>query len=303
MNCLNTYIAAHLTSKEYIRRLSANSYENCRDWVDYAVGENLLFSHRRTDYTRENFPDRLHAHEFYELVVYLGGEISYVSGCNVLSPMPGDVLVSPPGRLHAARLDQPSAYERCVFYFTPEAFGEAAGEMLAFCGGTAFLRLPPAKRRAMRGLLGQISRALRETGSAAVLLGYSYIVQLFSLLAHAASPAEDIHTLPGRVAEIKTYIDESLPHLTGVSEVAEHFYYSREYLSRLFRQSFGTTVSDYIADRRLEYARQLLMDGRSVTEACFAAGYGNVSFFIKRFKEKNGLTPHQYARSREKGAQ
>jgi AraC-like DNA-binding protein len=79
-----------------------------------------------------------------------------------------------------------------------------------------------------------------------------------------------------------------------VEEIAAHFFYSREYLSRLFRRTLNTTVSDYLADKKLAHSKVLLEQGATVTEACFSSGFRNMSSFIRNFQEKTGVLPSIY---------
>lgn len=62
-------------------------------------------------------------------------------------------------------------------------------------------------------------------------------------------------------------------------------------LQRLFRVSQGCSVYEYIRDRRLDQARALLEQGRSVTAAAEAAGYSSPANFATAFRRKFGMTP------------
>ena len=62
---------------------------------------------------------------------------------------------------------------------------------------------------------------------------------------------------------------------------------------------FGLSFRDYITQRKIEYAKELLLKGTSVADTSSAIGYSNVTYFIKRFKEKVGVTPGSYKSSLE----
>lgn len=64
--------------------------------------------------------------------------------------------------------------------------------------------------------------------------------------------------------------------------------------NRAFRREFGVAPSHWLAERRLERAREaLLASESSVTEIGLAAGYTSTSHFIARFKARFGMTPRQ----------
>ena len=70
---------------------------------------------------------------------------------------------------------------------------------------------------------------------------------------------------------------------------------SYKYFSRYFKNTFNTTLSDYIMKLRLERAELLLTStSLPVTDISLQTGFNNISFFIRSFKQAYGLTPLQY---------
>ena len=119
-------------------------------------------------------------------------------------------------------------------------------------------------------------------------------LELLLVLHRSLVPADAAEHLPEAIRQIKDYIDENYTTLSGVEEIAAHFFYSREYLSRLFRRTLNTTVSDYLLDKKLTHSKHLLEHGDSVTEACFASGFHNMSSFIRNFRDYAGVLPSVY---------
>lgn len=54
------------------------------------------------------------------------------------------------------------------------------------------------------------------------------------------------------------------------------------------------SITEYITNYRIEIAKQLLNDNKSIDEVVFAVGYKDKSYFYEIFKEKLGMTPAQY---------
>lgn len=81
----------------------------------------------------------------------------------------------------------------------------------------------------------------------------------------------------------------------SVDMVAEHVKRSTSYLGRIFKESKGMTVNDYLIQLRIKRAMELLKEtNASVEEICREIGYANVSYFNKIFKARTGLTPGQF---------
>jgi len=67
------------------------------------------------------------------------------------------------------------------------------------------------------------------------------------------------------------------------------------YLGQLFRKETGTTFLKYLTAVRLEYAKELLLDGRyNVSEVADIVGYKTSQYFGHIFLKNVGMTPHQF---------
>lgn len=82
-------------------------------------------------------------------------------------------------------------------------------------------------------------------------------------------------------------------------DVARHLRVSRRLLDLRFRQYESQSVSKCITDRKLEHAKRLLSDSRLPVKDAFAqAGFRNVAYAVRLFREAYGRTPEAWRRSR-----
>jgi len=72
---------------------------------------------------------------------------------------------------------------------------------------------------------------------------------------------------------------------------------SASYLNRLFRKYLCCTPHEYILSCRLALAQNLLSQGRTVTEACYSAGFRDSSSFGSIFKKHTGMLPSHYRKA------
>ena len=85
------------------------------------------------------------------------------------------------------------------------------------------------------------------------------------------------------------------------NDIAKRISVSPQYLSKIFKQVFGVGFSDYLNDIRLRNAaKKLIESDKTVTQICFECGCGNLSHFLRRFKEKYGVTPGEYRKEQQK---
>lgn len=93
-------------------------------------------------------------------------------------------------------------------------------------------------------------------------------------------------------SHLKKNIDALLSKNYSLQEIAQRFNLSVSTLQRRFKKHYGTTVSVYCHQRRLEIAKKsLLLEGVSIGEAAYMAGYSHTSNFITAFKKRFLMTP------------
>ncbi len=61
--------------------------------------------------------------------------------------------------------------------------------------------------------------------------------------------------------------------------------------ARVFRELVGIPPHQYLVRRRLARARELLQADMTVTDACYAAGFNNLSHFVRSFRRAFGVSP------------
>ena len=101
---------------------------------------------------------------------------------------------------------------------------------------------------------------------------------------------------------VKDYLRKHLNENIGMQELSEATGYSAGYLSRLFRRQEGVTVHEYLTLLRMNLARELLLNTNlRIYEIADHCGYENATYFIKVFRNINGLTPQEYKVSQGRG--
>lgn len=99
---------------------------------------------------------------------------------------------------------------------------------------------------------------------------------------------------------ILEYIDKDIQNVT-LNLVADKFNLSTAHFSRMFKKQTGTNFSDYVTDRRLEHACQLLSEtDMKIADIVSNMGYQNVNYFNKIFKIKYNMTPSQYRKQNKR---
>lgn len=69
---------------------------------------------------------------------------------------------------------------------------------------------------------------------------------------------------------------------------------SKFHLLRLYKRYYGQTPKQFLIDKRIKIAKQLLAKGMGVTETCFDIGFDSPSSFSTLFKARVGLSPAEF---------
>lgn len=109
---------------------------------------------------------------------------------------------------------------------------------------------------------------------------------------------QKLHSRP--VSECIDYILEHLDTRIKMEDLSRNTGLSGAYISRLFKEETGTTVTEYILQRKLETACNMLdFSSYPITWIASTLAFPSESYFCKVFKAEFGISPGKY---RKEGA-
>lgn len=80
-----------------------------------------------------------------------------------------------------------------------------------------------------------------------------------------------------------------------LDELAEKFFINKFYLSKIFKETYGTTVNNYLISKRITRAKQLLrFTDMTVDEIGAAVGMEDANYFSRMFRKVEGISPREY---------
>ena len=95
--------------------------------------------------------------------------------------------------------------------------------------------------------------------------------------------------------EIKNYLDEHYTERVTLDDLAERFFINKFYLSKIFKETYGITVNNYLISKRITRAKQLLrFTDMTVDEVGVAVGMGDANYFSRMFRKVEGSSPREY---------
>ena len=244
-----------------------------------------------------------HYHDFDKIIIFIQGDVTYrIEGC-AYKLEPYDVLLVSHNDIHKPYINSSVPYERIIVYLSPGFLQAYQSETydLSSCFQKSkelhshVLRLHSMEKSSLYRTLTELEYACTHDGYARDL--YCQVLFLeFMIQLNRASLTNLVTYLPPatgdhRIIAIMDYINSHLIDDMSVDSIAESCFISRYHLMHLFKDETGYTLFDYITEKRLLLAKDLLKTGLSVTEVCFRSGFKNYSTFSRAYKKHFHASP------------
>ena len=245
-----------------------------------------------------------HFHPEHQLSVVTHGSGQRIIGDAVCPIEPGEVILLGADLPHVWHYDESSNGVEAVVVHFKEDFA-----------GHDFLNKP--EMRAIKLLLARANQGLLAQGTdrerAAELLlslpsnvGFERTLTLLQVL-HLLALAENLKTISSprigsgpsvdleRLRCVYAYLDTHLHEHVSREQVAAVAHLNPNAFSRFFRQHTGLTFQDYLNERRVGRACELLMDvSTSITEVAMNCGFSTPTSFARAFKRVKSMSPSAY---------
>ena len=249
-----------------------------------------------------------HYHEFDKLILFLGGKVSYTVEGVTYFLQPGDLLLVQHNMIHLPIIDPSEPYERVVIWLGRNWIEKHsdAGEALDTCFDTArqrgfhLLRFGADRRLYYMQVIQQLEEALRSGEFGAVRLADTLCQQLLIavnrdiLRDRTAQEQVDSYKVDPKMDEVLRYIAEHLGEDLSIDALAKEFYLSRYYLMHRFKAVTGYTLHQYISQKRLLLAGELIRSGVPVMKAAEQAGFSEYSTFLRAFQNTFHMSPRDF---------
>ena len=248
-----------------------------------------------------------HYHVFDKLILLLGGKVTYVVEGVTYFLQPWDVLLVQHNLIHKPLIDPSEPYERIVLWLNrdyikahsqPDAPLDACFDRTRE-RGFHLLRFGGDRRLTYMHIIQKLEAALRSEEFAAEQMA-DVLCQLLLievnrdvLRSRTAQEETDSYHVDRKMEEILRYIAAHLSENLTVDTLAKEFYISRYYLMHRFKAITGYTVHQYISQKRLLRAGELIRSGVPIMKAAEQAGFSEYSTFLRAFQNTFHMCPRE----------
>lgn len=97
------------------------------------------------------------------------------------------------------------------------------------------------------------------------------------------------------LAAVKSYLDEHYIERITLDELEVRFFINKYYLLKIFKENYGSTISNYLIAKRITRAKQLLRFTKlTIDEIGCEVGMDGAGYFSRMFKKAEGISPKEY---------
>ena len=251
----------------------------------------------------ENYPP--HWHTPFEVIMPVKNGYTAVVGEQHYELREGDILLICPGIVH--ELFAPESGERIIFQPSLSQIQIRELDLLISLLRPAVLITPeefpdfhPITRRLMMEIKEEyfLCEPYYET---AIYSRFMRILvdigRLHGALKHPVSDASNSRQKDylDKFLYITNYINEHFAENLSLEQVADLAGFSKYHFTRLFKQYTDTSFYKYLNQKRIDYAKTLLLDpDLPVIDVALQCGFSSLSAFLRMFKQLNNCTPTEF---------
>lgn len=242
----------------------------------------------------------MHSHDCYELFYLIAGDADYRVEGSRYHLLPGDIILMRKGEVHMFQLRTPARYERMHINFD-------ISQVLAQTGTTGLMSIfhdrplgkfnhYPAEYFPGNHWKSYLEKICHTEDPAKQLC---YLLPLLSDLAECFDTVKAAPDFPekDRAALIIRYINANLTRDLSLELLTKQFYISKTHINRVFKQSTGTTVWEYITLKRLFLAKSQIEAGMQPTVVYAQCGFKDYTTFFRAYKQHFGVSPKAHIAS------
>lgn len=249
-----------------------------------------------------------HFHDTYELYYLLEGERYYFIEKETYYVKAGDVVLINRDQVHKTSQAGIGKHDRILLQLSGRILDPWLKNAGVFSLERLFgdyygvLKVSELEREEIKSLLFGIRDEIGQRGEryeTMVRLKLSQILLLIYRIRKKSVLKEIPATVQtakhGKVHEVAEYLTTHCESGESLEEIAEKFFISKSYLSRIFREVTSFSVNEYRNLARVRKAKELLSNSDyTITEISGLLGFESVTYFERIFKKHGDETPSGY---------
>lgn len=300
-----------------MREFSRNNstlLESVPHGTSYRPIEEMSFRIGQNDETSDSFSVDNHWHPEIEFVYIMEGQFQGEVNLDQSILNPGDIMIAGSQDLHALKgLCNKSVHEALIFH--PKALSFSYNDEIQqtlispllsrIVTFPHFIKTDDAKYSVVEPYLLEIVDIAKKQEDNWYIDCKLSLLKLLSIMNQnevmipveqtvSANEQQKIE----RYKILTSYMEEHLAEDITLKDLASLTATNPQYLCRFFKEISGISPIQYLINRRIDMAAAMLLEtDKSILAISMDCGFENVSYFIRKFKQKKGVTPGEYRKA------
>ena len=266
-------------------------------WVSYKSADLIVSYIETTAYKID-----AHIHKYYELLWFIAGDAAFIIDSEIHQLCPGEIILTPPDKLHSISFNSPSDYKRFFIQLSPRMLSQIPAGLVKNITGVKRSKIIDHKTADAYKLYDHYTRLAellkdKTKQSERDKFVASLIAKEFAVAASEAigKAGQTYNSLENPVIEkLKEYIDTNFSRDITLAEIAKSFYLNKYYICHLFKAETGITINDYIALKRIAASRELKNGDMAIGDIYRRCGFNDYSSFYRAIKKYTGMKPSEF---------
>ncbi|NEZ45258.1 AraC family transcriptional regulator [Paenibacillus alvei] len=261
-----------------------------------------------------HYHNAMHRHSFFEVCYVMEGSGEYIDDGKHYSLAAGSAFCSRPGIWHQIHSDEGLALCFVAFDILESESTDAYVHAYQVLAQEAVPVISEAAESTMAALWsallhmfdhgngqGQAAYPPAVLQAAAGTLLYSMLPLFTPNPDQLPSASEATNNPPVGHNDLfrraSLYLEDNLSEPLSLDIVAQHLHISPRHLTRLFMQHCGQTFVQYIQERRIQLAKELLLGSdAAIKHIAGQCGFESVHYFTRVFTRHLGVSPARFRR-------
>ncbi|CAM4469888.1 AraC-like DNA-binding protein [Paenibacillus endophyticus] len=253
-----------------------------------------------------------HTHFHYEVYYFHSGKVNYLINDRIYVLEPGDLLLMHGMTLHRAHVDPEVKYHRSTLHFDPFYFKQFIQPPFAADLLEPFrklqnvrLQLRGSEKTEVEAVMNRLELHYARKDSFSTQRFQAQLLDFMILINQLCQkPMKEKSTFPSskqlHVQTIISYLDSHYQEEITLESIQTELHLSKFYLAKTFKEVTGSTIFQFLMQRRIYQAKIELIDGdQSITDVGYEVGFKHPSHFSRAFKLHTDLTPEQYRKQNQ----
>ncbi len=253
-----------------------------------------------------------HYHEFDKLLLFLKGKSDYLIEGKKYELKPFDFVLVNQYDIHKPVVDSSDEYDRIIIYINHDFLANFSGGdnddnkySLLDCFNNAralktnVVRFPAGISASLYDKLINIEKNIASedkeyAGDLITRLNMiSFLIDFNKACKETKYSFYPEAQYNSKIIEIIEYINDNLDKNLSIDYLADNFFMSKYHMMRIFRSETGYSIHQYVTEKRILKARDLIISGVPATTAALESGFHDYSSFTRAYKNQLGSLPSE----------